>query len=139
MSRCRICKKPSMVMGYEEVHTERGKKWIYKKVPFKPAPDAKSFVCGLCVAYGRWPEVAAPNQEGFDLRRWRKSNNLTQEQVAKMLRLKREAISMVETGKRQMPKSWKSKLLQKTTRKKLRIHPSYNVTKGYLDLKWVKM
>jgi DNA-binding XRE family transcriptional regulator len=109
------------------------------KVPFKPHNKSKSFVCGICIAHRRWPEVTTPNEERFDLRRWRKSKNLTQKQVAKMLQTKREAISMVERGHRLMPKSWKSKLLQKGTRKKLRIHPSYNVTRGYLDLKWVKM
>ncbi len=97
MSFCRICEKPSLVMdGY-----------CKGKVPFQPAPDAKSFICGPCVAYGHLkPEVKQPDEKHFDLKEWRKGKGLTQTALALKLGIDRSMISKVESGEKVMPSRW---------------------------------
>jgi DNA-binding XRE family transcriptional regulator len=102
-----------MVMGYEEVVTGRGKKRIYKKVPFQPALDARSFICGLCVVYGYLkPEIKQPDDKHFDLKEWRKGKGLTQVALALKLGIGRSMISKVESGEKVMPSRW-AKMLSK--------------------------
>ena len=96
MSRCRICDKPSMVM-----------KGDYSgKVQFKPAPDAKSFVCGLCVARGDAFVRKPPEDPKFCLKTWRKDRKLTQAALAVKLGIDRSMISKVESGEKVMPNKW---------------------------------
>jgi len=96
MSFCRLCNKPSMVM---DGHYKR-------KVPFKPAPDAKSFVCGLCVARGDAFARKTPEDPKFCLKTWRKDRKLTQAALAMKLGIDRSMISKVESGEKIMPREW---------------------------------
>ena len=96
MSRCSICDKPSMVM---DEHYK-------KKVPFKPAPDAKSFVCGLCVAHGRAFPRKGVEDPNFCLKTWRKDRKLTQVALAVKLGIDRSMVSKVESGEKVMPGKW---------------------------------
>ena len=96
MSRCRVCNEPSMVM---DGHNK-------KKVPFQPASDAKSFVCGLCVAYGHAFVRKPPEDPKFCLKTWRKDRKLTQAALAMKLGIDRSMVSKVESGEKVMPSKW---------------------------------
>jgi hypothetical protein len=92
-----------MVMGYEKV----GNTQVYAKIPFRKNRDARSFICGSCVARGALkPKVTQPEEEHFDLRAWRQSRGLTQFALAETLRVDRSIISKVETGEKLIPRNW---------------------------------
>jgi DNA-binding XRE family transcriptional regulator len=59
-SHCRVCGNLEMVMGFKKEGRER----IYDIVPFESAPDAKSFLCGRCVAYGKLTEGKIESMNG---------------------------------------------------------------------------
>jgi hypothetical protein len=96
MDLCRICGNPSYVLNAK-----------MEKVPFRKNPDAKSFICGSCVADGYLkPKVKEPGDKQFDLKEWRKGKNLTQNALADKLLVSRVQISKVESGERVMPERW---------------------------------
>lgn len=103
MNLCKICGNPSMVMDYRVVNGKQ----VYGKVPFKKNPDAKSFICGICVANGRLkPEVKQPEEEHFDLKKWRQTQGLSQNSLAKLLKVSQPMVAMVENGEKAMPAEW---------------------------------
>lgn len=96
---CKVCGKPSMVMNADYT----------KKVPFRKAKNAKSFTCGICVAYGalrRKVVVEDINDTSFCLTTWRKNMGLTQTDLAEVLMVSRVQVSKVESGNRIIPERW---------------------------------
>jgi DNA-binding XRE family transcriptional regulator len=77
-----------------------------RKVQFKPAPDAKSFVCGLCVARRDAFARKTPEDPQFCLKTYRKDMKLTQAALAMKLGIDRSMISKVESGEKLMPREW---------------------------------
>ena len=122
MSRCRVCDKPSMVMDGDY----RG------KVPFKPHPKARSFVCGLCVANRRAFARKSPEDPEFCLKTWRREKKLTQAALARKLGIDRSMISKVESGEKVMPSGWiKILAAQKCDPDDESYQPPKNVTWGF--------
>ena len=98
---CRICGNPSMVMN-----AGKDKEGPFRKVPFGKNRDARSFICGLCVADGALRLVEDPEESHFDLRVWRKAKRLTQVDLAKVLEVDRSMVAKVEIGEKSVPVSW---------------------------------
>lgn len=103
LPKCNVCGCPSFVCG------PKG-----KKIPFRPAPDARSFTCGICIANGRHTPRYQRYLEELDveknLKAWRKVVGLTQTQLAKQLGVSKAMVCMVEKGEKAMPDKWKGKI-----------------------------